>query len=564
MVAGGADFFPLEEVKAGLRGVGKTVFAGSAIEEFDVEILGVLENVGPRQSLILARLSGGPLAKTGVMAGMSGSPVYLDGRLVGAVAFSFQFSTEPLCGIRPIGEMVADVETREQVAGLSGLDLAAMRAGERPLIPAGGGVRERGEGLIPIATPVSFGGFSARTLDVFGETLRGLGLRPMQGLGGSSSDGDEAPVEPGSMISVGLIRGDLNAVASWTVTHVDGDRLFAFGHSFLQAGPTQLPMMRASVLTLAPNLSNSFKLTGSGELLGRVTLDRSAAIVGELGAAPDTVPVTFSVRDGVRERRYRMELARDAFLTPFLLQMATFAALDATERQIGPSTVRVRGRALFRSAPPLELADVYAGSTGAIFAAAAGTAAPLAFLMQTAPGDVELDSIELELETTPREMRWRIAEAWAERTEVHPGEDVTLAARLRGPGGAEKIVKEVYRVPSYLPVGELRVSFSDALRLNVSDFPLLMDSTKLTAAELVGMINRLRRSDGLYLRVQRTGAAYRVGGERLNAPPASLRVAVDKGAAGAKERVETLLERAVWRAEGEVAGQAEVRMVVVE
>lgn len=556
-----AEVFPLSEVRAGQRGTGKTVFSGATVESFDVEVLGVLENVGPKQSLILARLSGGPLEKTGVMAGMSGSPVYIDGRLAGAVAFSFPFSTEPLCGIRPIREMLAADPEGVETAQSFGRDYAAMRSGEVSLLPFEPASRS-GDALIPIATPVAFGGFTPRTLDRFGDTLKALGIRPLQGIGGRSAEADQAPVEPGSMISVGLIRGDMNAVASGTVTHIEDDRLYAFGHAFLQSGPTELPMMKASVLALAPNLSNSFKLSGAGGPLGKITLDRTAAVVGEIGAEPAMTPLAVSVRRGGREERYEMELARDAYLTPFLLQMATFSALDVGERQIGPSTLRVAGTAKLANAPALELADVYAGQTGASFAAASGTAAPLAYLLQIAP-EASVESIDITVEADPGDATWSIVDAWSDRAEVRAGDSIELAARLRGPRGEYRIIRRTYQAPPYLRAGELRVSFSDALRLNVADFPLLMESEQLSAAELVELINNLRRSDGLYLRIERGGAAYRIGGRRLSALPPSFRSAVEAGGAP-KETTEVLLEETAWRAAGAVAGRAELRLVVTE
>lgn len=549
---------PLAEVQPGLRGVGKTVFSGAQIEEFDVEILGVLKNVGPRQSLILGKLSGGPLERTGVMAGMSGSPVYIDGRLIGAVAFSFPFSTEPLAGIRPIEEMTAGQAAPGPTAQAAPVDFDQLRSeGVRLAAASAPAV----DGLRPIASPVSFGGFSARTLEMFGDQLRSIGLRPVQGLGGGS-DASMGPVEPGSMISVGLIRGDLHATASGTVTHVDGDRLYAFGHAFMRGGPAELPLMKASVLTLVPNVENSFKLAATGELAGKVTLDRSAGIVGRLGEGPEMVPLTIRVA-GPSPELYEMELARDRFLTPFLLQLATFSALDVTERQLGPSAVRVSGQARLADGARIELGDVYSAVTGATFQAAAGTAAPVAFVLQSALGDdPAVERIDLEIEPTAGLAETAVIDAWAERTRVRPGETVELTVLLRDSDGGERTETHPFTVPAFQPPGELRATFSDSLRLNVLDFPLLMESGKLAAADLVALVNSLRPADGLYLRVWSASPAYRAAGERLASPPASLRVLLDAGGS-AKEATSTLQEVVVLRAPGVVRGQAEISFTVV-
>ena len=212
-ILSGQGFYPIQDVRGGQRATGRTVFSGDAVEEFDVEILGVLKNFsGPKTNVIFGRLAGGPLARTGVMSGMSGSPVYIDGRLAGAVAFTFPFSKEPLAGIRPIGEMLRLAGAAEESAAAVGvLDDWREVAGLPRKLPAAPDLRDRQ--LHPIATPVSLGGFTPRTLQVYAEEFRRLGLRPLQGAGGASRealDADAAAeLEPGSMISVGLIRGDL-------------------------------------------------------------------------------------------------------------------------------------------------------------------------------------------------------------------------------------------------------------------------------------------------------------------------------------------------------------------
>jgi len=553
----GQAFFPLSEVAAGQRGIGKTVFSGAQVEEFEVEILGVLENVGPRQSLILGKLSGGPLARTGVMAGMSGSPVYIDGRLAGAVAFSFPFATEPLAGIRPIEEMTAGVQPAS-LAQASAPDLVQLRnQGVRLAALASPAV----DGLRPIASPVSFGGFSERTLEVFGDQLRSLGLRPVQGLGGGSSV-QSGPVVPGAMISVGLIRGDLHATAAGTVTHVEGDQLYAFGRAFMQSGPAELPLMKASVITLVPSVENSFKLAASGELAGKVTLDRSSGIVGRLGEGPSMVPLSIRI-GGASPQEFQMELARDRFLTPFLLQLATFSALDVAQRQLGPSAVRVSGQAHLSEGESIELSDVYSAVSGATFQAAAGTAAPVAFILQSAAGDLALDRIDLEVEPVVGLLETAVLDAWADRSQVRPGETVELTVLLRDSSGEERTETRSFTVPGFQQPGDLRATFSDSLRLNILDFPLLMESEKLSAAALVSMVNSLRAADGLYLRIWSAAPSYRTAGERLASPPASLRVLLGAGGADL-EPTSTLEETVVLRGPGVVRGQAEIQFTVIQ
>jgi hypothetical protein len=310
--------YPLRDVRAGQHAIGKTVFQGNKIEEFQVDILGVLENVGPRQSIILARLSGGPLAETGVMQGMSGSPVYMDGRLVGAVALAFNFSKEPIAGIRPIEEMLAvgDPGRPEAPRVASNSDSFASK-------------------LINIATPVSFSGFTAGTLDQFSPQLKKLGLEPRQGVssGGKlpSKLGAPASLRPGDMIAVELLSGDMSIGAEGTVTAVDGKAIYAFGHQFMSVGNTELPFARAEVLTLLPNLSSSFKISSPLEWMGTITQDRSTSIYGELGHKADTIPLTITMKDGRRAPlAYHMQMIQDRVLSPYIIQTAVYSAMDAT------------------------------------------------------------------------------------------------------------------------------------------------------------------------------------------------------------------------------------------
>src|SRR5882672_3785323 len=355
------SFFPLQDVKAGMRGIGKTVFSGDRIEDFQVEILGVLENIAPKQSLILARISGGPIGTTNVMQGMSGSPVYIDGKLVGALAMAFPFSKEPIAGIRPIADMLSapDKAAPRASAGLSGADLLAA-------LPKRGEAMFGSSRMIDIATPVSFGGFTREAIERFAPQLRALGLEPMQGVssGGRipTAMGPRSALKPGSMISVALMTGDLSMGADGTVTHIDGERVYAFGHRFLSVGSTDLPFARSEVLTLLPSVSSSFKISAPRELMGSISLDHSTAISGELGRRAAMVPVSIRVAGPKgKHSSYRMEIVDDRFLSPFLLQMSVFSAIDATERTVGSGSFLVKGRIEFRDgSAPVKLDNMFA------------------------------------------------------------------------------------------------------------------------------------------------------------------------------------------------------------
>jgi len=381
-------FFPLKDIRPGMHGVGRTVFSGNRIEEFQVEILGVLENTGPHESIILAKLSGGPLAESGVMQGMSGSPVYIDGKLAGAVALAYAFSKEPIAGIRPIEDMVRPVAARAAIAApRAPIALAPnqlLRAFPQPSLAMAGSAQ-----MVDIATPLSFGGFTRATLDTFAPQLRALGLEPRQAVSSAGklpdTMGNPADVKPGSMISVQLLSGDYNVGADGTVTYIDGNRIYAFGHRFLDVGATSLPFALSDVLTVVPNTNTSFKLSAAREWMGAIGYDGNTAVAGEIGKRAATVPVSLNVtRDGKHVESYQIQMVNDPLLSPLLVQMAVFSAIDATERTVGASTLRITGEIAFQNAPfPVRINNMFSADNGSATQASLSTAVPVSYVMQS-------------------------------------------------------------------------------------------------------------------------------------------------------------------------------------
>lgn len=519
--------FPIKDVRAGQRGTGKTVFSGNRVEEFQFEVLGVLDNIGPKQSLILARLSGGPLAETGVMQGMSGSPVYLEGKLLGAVAMAFPFAKEPIAGIRPIEEMLASanasVSRRIPVPGAlphKSLDAApAYTFGESR--------------LSDIATPFSFGGFTRATIDHFTPELRAMGLEPRQGISSGTplKFGDPKLIQPGSMISVQLLSGDMSAGADGTVTMVDGNRVFAFGHRFLAAGETDLPFARAEVLTLLSNVSSSFKISAAREWMGAITGDRNTAIYGELGRRAAMVPVTISVGSGAAGggTRYRIQMVNDRFLSPFLLQMAVFSAIDATERSIGVSSFSVDGRIDFEGAPlPVKFRNVYSGDFAVPAQAALNAAIPLAYALGSGFDVLKVKNIDLTIGSWDEKKQMQIDQVWTSRPWARPGEAVELNVLLSGPNGAESAHKVAWQVPIGAPPGPVYFTVADGSTTNITEFAQFIASPPKSAAQVVSFLNDLRGNTQAWVRVWRAEPNYQIQGEDFPAPPASMALILSK------------------------------------
>ncbi len=501
--SGQTGFVALSELRAGQKGVGRTVFSGTAVTNFDVEILGVMENTGPKQSLILGKLSGGPLASTGVMQGMSGSPVWVNGRLVGAVAFAFPYAKEAIAGIRPIAEILASA-----TAG-SGPQRAAVRFGESQ--------------LEEIGTPVAFQGFTQRTLDEFAPRLREWGFSPRQALGGGrpTGSGDPKQLEPGSMISVQLMTGDLTAGADGTVTWIEGKKIYAFGHRFLSVGDTELPFARAEVLALLPNLNTSFKISAAREWMGAITSDRNTAIAGELGRTARMLPVRLSVNG---KNRYAVNVAPHRFLTPLLVQMASFSVLDATERSFGSTTVGVKGRIEFEDGlPPVRVANQYAGDFSVLGVASLAASTPLATILEGQVPGLKLKAIELDFTVIEERRQWRIENAWTDRKKVAAGETLELTVALSAENGREERRRVSYRVPAGSKPGTLYLTVADAPTLNAFDLKNLFAGGSLagkTPAEMVALLNRQRSNGKVYVRVWRADPSYTAGPvEMPNLPP---------------------------------------------
>jgi hypothetical protein len=511
--------FPLKDVRAGQHGIGRTVFSGSRVEEFQVEILGVLENLGPRESIILARLKGGPLENTGVMQGMSGSPVYIDGKLAGAVALSFPLSKEAIAGIRPIEDMLrVDPRPARNIAS------ASPPPRRRPFVAGETRLEE-------IATPVSFSGFTGATLEHFAPQLRELGWDPRQGIsgGGAPSDrlGDPRQLEPGSMISVQLLSGDMSVGADGTITAIDGDRVYAFGHRFLAEGPTDLPFARAEVLALLPNLSSSFKISTAREWMGTITADRDTAISGLTGRQAKLIPV--EIRVGANT--YRMRMIQDRVMTPLLAQMAVFSSIDATERSIGSQTFSVRGHFDF-AAGPMRVDDVYSGEVAVAAIASAGVSVPLAYAFQSGFDAMKLENITLDIGVVEKRGQQQIADLIAPRT-VHPGDEVELTVVLAGDSGAETSQHVRYRVPVGAAAGPLSFTVSDATSTNLLEFQSMAGTPQRSAQQVLSMLTGFRSNTKAYLRVWRSEPSFTVEGRDLPAPPPSLAMILSRVQQGA-------------------------------
>ncbi len=561
--------FPLDDIRTGMKGVGKTVFLGQEIEEFDVEILGVLRNIAPGKNLILSRVSGGPLATTGVLAGMSGSPVYIDGKLAGAVAMTFQFIKEPIAGITPIQEMLdmlagdspappvqAAGAAREWPFSNGGSDgdirFLSYAAPEIDLpadilpVPVLWGGAE--SSLMPVATPIVLSGFTPEAIRHFTPQFQALGWVPVQGGGGAAAQDSSEPgrlPEPGSMISVQLVRGDMGVNADGTVTTVDEKtgRIMAFGHPFLSTGPMEVPFSESSVIAVIPGYATSMKISVPGRSLGVIDQDRSSGISGVLGREARLIPVELElIPEGGEGRTYHFEVANDRFLLPLLMNLTVFSAIGATERAVGETTIQVEQTIELEDLPEVRLDNFISETANGPAFAARSVVLPIAFLMQSSLGPLDIRKIRLRVLTSNKRMKQDVEQIWTSKRIVRPGEAVELNVLLRDQDGVEQLQKRTIEIPSSIPAGPLSITVADGMTLDRLDAaaggPRALPKDP---EQMVRALNRSRRNNRLYVRLSRPGAGFVVQGEPFPSLPPSVISTFSSSPSGSRDIARMML-----------------------
>lgn len=546
---------PIDEIRPGMVGIGRTVFEGAELEEFKAHILGVLRNVqGPKRDLILARLEGGPLANTGVAQGMSGSPVYIDGRLIGAVAYSVgAFSKEAIAGITPIAEMKDATSMTQRVSRRQArMELPITREGltaaltaaysriapfaGRPAdvqsigFPAAAGA-QLGAMLRPISTPLVMTGFEPATVDLLSGAFRDAGFTPVVGGGGGQLSAElkekmSGPLREGDPVGVTLVGGDFEMGATGTVTHIDGDRVYAFGHPFFSVGPAQFPMTRAYVYAMLPSLSSSFKISSIGDVIGTVQQDRATAIAGTLGKGPRTIPVKVSLQsvrqDGATATRtFSYNVVNDQTFTSLLTYVAMYNTIGSYERQFGPATFKIKSLTRLQAHDDLLVEDVYTGET-AITGAATAIAGPMTLLLSNdlEPITIEGMDITIEASETPRSVT--IERVWLDEVRPRAGRTVPLKVLTRSYRGDETISTVPIEIPPNVS-GPLSILVTDGQQLNAMEQRDLRRSLQPeSVAQMIRVLNDTRRNNRIYIRLLTGTPGAVVNGEALPSLPPSV------------------------------------------
>lgn len=501
-----SKFMPLDEIKPGMRGVAHTVFQGVKPEPMEVEVLGVLRGFnGPKSDIILARLHGKKVEHTGVVAGMSGSPVYFEGRLAGALSYRIgAFSKEPIAGITPIAEMLEINELDNSVPVQTMFtpsrpgDSAVSKTSVSDASPRFASPDGMAQYLQPIAAPLVFNGFREEVLQQFAPYFKAAGIVPVMGIGSSSDEKQPEPIEPGSSVGAVLVRGDMDISATCTVTYIDEQRLLACGHPLMQFGTVDMPMTKSNVLATLPSPYNAFKIANSTESIGSFLQDRHTGIMGRFGRQSKMVPVTVNVHGGPAPKVFRYEMLNSPRLTPVAMMATVFNALQALNEHGDEISYRMSARINVQGLPTVKMSNMFAPSDAAPTALQAALSLGDRFgrIYDNAYQAPQVEGVEIDFDLI-RERRYaRLETARTDVIEARPGDEVVIEAVLR-PYRGERIIRRIpVRIPTSAPKGTLRILVSDADTLDRSRRAI---ARKLDLAATVSALNKERSNSTLYV-----------------------------------------------------------------
>jgi hypothetical protein len=535
------------QIHAGMRGVAYTVFQGVKPESMEVEALGVLHNVnGPKGDIILVRLHGEKVEYTGVVAGMSGSPVYFDGKLAGALAFRIgEFSKEPIAGVTPIADMLEisalDRSPAEETSAIKpSVNAVAGKTsapGDAPALQISG--QDFTNYLKPIETPLVFNGFSEQAIHLFAGQFASSGIVPVMGAGSVSNDKQPEPLEAGSAISAILVRGDMDIEATCTVTYVDAQRLLACGHPLLQFGSVDLPMNKAEVLATLPSPLNAFKIVNTTEAVGTFVQDRHTGILGVFDRQPQMIPVTLSIHSGTGTKQFHYEVLNNPKLTPVALMVTVFNALHGVNEFGEEITYRLTGSIGVKGFPEVTMHNMFAPAEGgqpAAMQAALSLGERFGRIYDNPYNAPAIAGVKLDFDLV-RERRWaRLESARTDVTEARPGDDIMLETVL-APYRGERIVRQIpVKIPTSASKGTLRILVSDGDTLDRIGHGSPAFGRKLDLASTIALLNKEHANNRVYISLLEADPEARVADKVMPTLPISIMNVMD-GMRGNQEMI---------------------------
>ena len=538
---------PVDQIRTGMRGVAYTVFEGVKPEAMDVEVLGVLRNVnGPKGDLILVRLHGPKVEYTGVVAGMSGSPVYIDGKLAGALAFRIgEFSKEPIAGVTPIADMLEiNALDKSPAEEASAVKPAISNAAGKTAAPGNGAslqdpVQNFANYLKPIDTPLVFNGFSEDAVRQFAPQFASAGIVPVMGAGSVSEEKQPEPLEAGSAVSAILVRGDMDIAATCTVTYIDPQRLLACGHPLLQFGSVDLPMNKAQVLATLPSPLNAFKIINTTERAGVFVQDRHTGILGVFGKQPDMIPVTLTIHGGGSSKEFHYEVLNNPRLSPVAIMATVYNALHGVNEYGEEITYRMNGSINVKGFPEVGLRNMFVPSESgqpAAMAAALSLGERFGKIYDNPYNAPAVNSVKLDFDLV-RERRWaRLESARTDVTEARPGDQVIVETVL-APYRGERVVRQIpVKIPTSASKGNLRILVSDGDTLDRVNRANPAFGRKLDLASTIALLNKEHANNRLYVSLLEADPEARVADKVMPTLPISVMNVMD-GMRGNQEMI---------------------------
>ncbi len=556
-----ATYWNVEDLRPGMKGVGRTVMVGTKLEEFGAEVLGVMRDVSPGRDMVLCRLTGCDLERAGIIQGMSGSPIYIDGKLLGAVAFAWEFAKDPIAGVTPFQQTVQYVRANDRrlaaealeraeegpvhasrtssptlIDGLGDFDADALADAHPGLLDAPRAVSGGGAaGMVPIATPLAAAGFSPRALTMLDTRLRPLGMAPMSGGGAGDEiikrEGDK-PLVPGAPLSIAMVTGDFDLSGIGTVTHVEGDRVYGFGHPMFSLGACEFPMMTGYIHTVYPRASVSMKMGSPLKVVGVLDTDVSTGVAGRIGPKPDMLPMSVRVKTSryADARTYHVEMVREPVLLSSLIMSVLTSAIDAEGDLPEELTAHVRAEVKLKDHEPIVLSDTFSGPrySGPLGAAALfSPVASIANILSKNPmTPLRIEAIDCDIEV---EQGRKVAEIESVRLQsdtVEPGSELKAFVVLKPFKGERETVELALSIPDDFPEGNHEVVIADlptSIRRLFRNDPALNEPR-----DLEGLLNTLRiqtepKRTAVYMHVPSPGRGLSIAGQTLPNLPGGVR-----------------------------------------
>src|SRR5882757_5267533 len=525
---------PVDQIRPGMQGVAYTVFQGTQPEPMDFEVLGILRNLnGPKGSVILIRLHGQKVEYTGVVAGMSGSPAYIDGKLAGALAFRIgEFSKEPIAGVTPIGEMLEINELDRSPGNEGSVGKTASNVSTKTSGPGvvADSISNFASALKPIETPLVFSGFTEEAIRLFAPQFSAAGILPVMGAGSVSGGKQPEPLVPGSAVSALLVRGDMDIAATCTVTYIDQTRLLACGHPLMQFGSTDLPMSKANVLATLPSPANAFKIVDTTEPAGVFVQDRHSGIMGVFDRDANMIPVKLTVHGSSGDKVFHYEILNNPHISPLAMMATTFNALRGLNEYGEEVSYQMNGHISVTGYPDVGLKSLFSPSDGgrpAAIQAALAVGDRFGRIFDRPLRAADVHGVELEFNLVPERRSAVLESAHANLTEVRPGQEIVVEAVVR-PYRGERVLRRIpVRVPTSVGSGPLRIVVSDGDTLDRMRRGPFAFGQRLDLASTIAQLNQEHSSNRIYVSLLESEPEARIGDKIMPSLPLSVMNVMD-------------------------------------